>query len=911
MAEYKTHTVVRGDTLSGIAQRYGTTVNYLAKLNNIKNVNLIYVGQVLKISETVTVTPSSPNPTPAPPSSSSSSSSSSTKTSPTATRATITAFGLQADTDRTLFATWSWPNGNTDKYEVRWFYETGNGVKFTGSSSSVEVADNSNPQSLYTIPDNAKVVSFQVKPISKTHKVNNSDVYYWTAQWSTEKFYHVDNLPPETPSAPTVTMDGYTIKIEVSGIAEDVDGVDFDIIQNDSKFYHCASAKPSWGVAKFSCDVAPGNEYKVRCRTVKNLGYYLHSEWSPFSSNVATRPTKPEKILEMRAVSETAITLTWSEALTAESYDLEYSTNLDYLGTSNATTTINNITAPRYTITGLSSGEKYFVRVRAVNPQGSSDWTEASSIILGVVPAAPTTWSSTSTVTVGEEMKLYWMHNSKDGSKESKAELKYIVNNGSEVVKEVLKTNISDDVSYYYLPTSSYSEGATIRWLVRTAGITGEYGPWSVTRTISIYAPPSLSLILSNDGLNMRSLTEIVKYPFYIRAESGPNSQIPIGYHFSIIAKNTYETMDEHGNVKIVIAGQEIYSKFLDVNDRVILLTMSPSDVNLENNSEYRLICTVTMDSGLTTEVFIDFRVSLQDTTYYPTAEILFDKDTLSASIRPYCTYTPYIFYQVTFDTSTGNYTRTNTPISPIKGTSIDNALTTNGDLVFVGVNSSGETVYFSVISSEREYLVENVVLSVYRNEYDGRFVEIAKDIANTDNFYVTDPHPSLDIASYRIVSTDTTNGSISYTDVPGYPVGIKSVIIQWDETWDNLKITGDNPTDEVRWAGSMLKLPYNIDVSDSNTMDVSLIEYIGRSHPVSYYGTQLGVTSTWHMEIPKTDKNTLYGLRMLAIYTGDVYVREPSGSGYWANISVSYEQKHRELTIPITLSIKRVEGGM
>ena len=172
MAEYKTHTVVRGDTLSGIAKRYGTTVNYLAKLNNIKNVNLIYVGQVLKISETVTVTPSSPNPTPAP----SPSRPTPKHTSPAATRATITAFGLQADTDRTLFATWSWPNGNTDKYEVRWFYETGNGVKFTGSSSSVEAVDNSNPQSLYTIPDNAKVVSFQVKPISKTHKVNNSDV---------------------------------------------------------------------------------------------------------------------------------------------------------------------------------------------------------------------------------------------------------------------------------------------------------------------------------------------------------------------------------------------------------------------------------------------------------------------------------------------------------------------------------------------------------------------------------------------------------------------------------------------------------------------------------------------------------------------------------------------------------------
>ena len=908
MAEYKTYKVVWGDTLSGIARRYGTTVSYLAKLNNIRNVNLIYVGQVLKISEVVKVTPSKPNPTPAPPPAPSPSRPTPTPTSPAATRVTITAFGLQSNTERTFFATWSWPRGETDKFEVRWFYGTGDKAKFTGNSGFVDSIDNSQPQSIYTPPENATYVSFQVKPIAKTHKVNNSDVYYWTAQWSTEKFYYMKDLPPKTPSAPTVTMDGYTLKIEVRDVDEAATGVDFDIIQNDLKFYHCATAKVAWGVAKFSCAVAPGNEYKVRCRTVKNN---LHSEWSSFSSNVSTKPEKPEKILEMRAVSDTAITLTWTEALTAESYDLEYSTNLDYLGTSNATTTINNIAAPRYTITGLSSGEKYFVRVRAVNPQGTSDWTEASSIILGVVPAAPTTWSSTSTVTVGEEMKLYWMHNSKDGSKESKAELKYIVNNGSEVVKEVLKTNVSDDVSYYYLPTSSYTEGASIRWSVRTAGITGEYGPWSVTRTISIYAHPSLSLIISDDGLNTRALRSITKYPFYIRAEAGPNSQTPIGYHFSIIAKNTYETMDEHGTVKMVIEGQEIYSNFIDTNERIILLTMTPSDVNLENNIEYQLICTVTMDSGLTQEATADFRVLLDDATYYPAAEILFDENTLSASIRPYCTYTPYLFYQVTFDTSTGIYTRTNTLIDPLEGTSIDNALTTQEDLVFVGVNSSEETIYFAVVSSNREYLVEDLTLSVYRKEYDGRFVTIAKDIPNLDNYYVTDPHPSLDLASYRVVATDTTNGSISYTDIPGYLVGIKSVIIQWDETWENLEIVGDDQTDEVRWAGSMLKLPYNIDVSDSNEKDVSLIEYIGRSHPVSYYGTQLGVTSTWHMEIPKTDKNTLYGLRLLAIYTGDVYVREPSGSGYWANISVSYEQKHKELTIPITLTIKRVEGGM
>ena len=48
------YTVKRGDTLSGIARKYGTTYQYLAKLNKIKNPNLIYVGQKIYISKSTT-----------------------------------------------------------------------------------------------------------------------------------------------------------------------------------------------------------------------------------------------------------------------------------------------------------------------------------------------------------------------------------------------------------------------------------------------------------------------------------------------------------------------------------------------------------------------------------------------------------------------------------------------------------------------------------------------------------------------------------------------------------------------------------------------------------------------------------------------------------------------------------------
>ena len=46
-----TYTVKKGDTLSAIAQKYGTTVKAIVAENNIKDKNVIYVGQKLKITK--------------------------------------------------------------------------------------------------------------------------------------------------------------------------------------------------------------------------------------------------------------------------------------------------------------------------------------------------------------------------------------------------------------------------------------------------------------------------------------------------------------------------------------------------------------------------------------------------------------------------------------------------------------------------------------------------------------------------------------------------------------------------------------------------------------------------------------------------------------------------------------------
>ena len=66
-APVSTYTVVRGDSLSGIASRFGTTTRNLMSINGITNANLIRVGQVIKLSaDPAPAAPAPAAPAPAP-----------------------------------------------------------------------------------------------------------------------------------------------------------------------------------------------------------------------------------------------------------------------------------------------------------------------------------------------------------------------------------------------------------------------------------------------------------------------------------------------------------------------------------------------------------------------------------------------------------------------------------------------------------------------------------------------------------------------------------------------------------------------------------------------------------------------------------------------------------------------------
>lgn len=803
--------------------------------------------------------------------------SSETNTKVTGKKVKITWWALDADETRQMFCVWQYDRDNTDHYKVKWEYNTGQGGWRVGSDGDVQYK-----QSEYSAPEQAKKVRISIKPIAKN---NSKGKAYWTdGEWEKAE-YDYSNNPPGLIGPPNFDIDSNNkLTAEYTSITPlenlNADSIELAIYQNDTTKYRTVTApivvvETDTGYFKYECQVDPGFRYKIRARAVRNTD--ITGGWSDYTENIYSTPVAPseisilrtQKFVEQGTTVYTAF-IEWPEVPSAKVYTVQYSTDETFQINVNEYTTQEG-EGPRAIITDMELGHDYYFRVYSVNDKGRSvDYTPVKKLSIGSKPAAPTTYSNTTKGIVGEDIKIYWVHNSTDGSLETRANIQFTIYDLAHPELQPLTKYLTiendrpeeekDKTSVYIINTndpewSSVIDGCLIKWKVRTAGVSDEWSDWSIEREINIYTKPTVTIGLIDDE-NI-SIEDVHGFPFYISILARPTTQVPISYYIEILANSSYETIDDFGKIKMVSAGDTIYQKYYDPQDNPwsFLLEMTPSNIDLEPDAEYIINVTVSMDSGLSATNTLTFTAFFEDLFYDVFADVIINKETLEAAIHPYC-------YQ--FD------------------------------------------------DNENKSLVENCKLAVYRHEYDGTFVEIAKELDNIDGLYVTDPHPSLDYARYRIVAKLNSTGSITYGDVTPVKIGETSLVIQWAEKWEKFMASDDGSgMVETPWSGSMLKLPYNVDVNESRNIDVSLIEYAGRKRPVSYYGTQIREGATLSSTIPKDDKEILYALRRLSIWDNDVYIREPSGVGYWAAISVSYDLKHSDVVIPVSITVKRVEGGI
>lgn len=781
-------------------------------------------------------------------------------------------FGIMPGTERTLYIKWQWDmDFDTDYYLVKWCHHHSRTSFIV--EQEIKQPEEVGPEYMTTfdIPEDTEYVTVDITPYAIKKTVNNTEVYSWIASASDEEVYDCDQLPVADPMTPQLKMDNGKVTGKLTNIPGEIDAVEFRFVVDDRltamtdiKYRVAVSTRN----ASMTINTSPGKEYKVQCRyLVKRhpltssdiiggynlIGYdsnYKYSVWSDFSDSIKSVPVAPKSILECSALNESSVRLRWEASGMATSYIIEYTTKAEYFDKTTQVQSQEVINRTDFNITGLATGTKYYFRVCAKNESGNSSYTPIKNVTLGRAPSSPSTWSSTTTAMVGEDVTLYWIHNSEDGSSQTWGQVEMTINGKTETVEIQNSTDplLKDKTSHYTIPKSKIQNGAIILWRVRTSGVMAKkYGEWSIQRQIDVYEKPYVTMTVE-DSIGQDVALGLKRLPIVINAVTGPSQQRPLSYIIDITSNESYESFDVYGEITKIREGQSVYYKHIDTSDNLIH-SISAGDIQLQNNRTYTITCTASMDSGLLATSSLTFQVAWTGTNFAPYAEIGFDENLLVSYIKPY-------------------------------------AINENGDRV------------------------DTVLLSVYRKEYDGEFKEICHNIDSADDTFVVDPHPALSYSNYRIVATSKITGDMAFNDIAGFQTGIKSAVIQWDETVTQFVNAENQLLNISPWSGMLVYLPYNLDITENNNKHVALVEYAGRKRPVSYYGTQLGETSSWSVEIPKDDVETLYLLRKLRNWTGDVYVREPSGVGYWANVSVSFSRTHLAVTIPVSIEITRVEGG-
>lgn len=605
-------------------------------------------------------------------------------------------------------------------------------------------------------------------------------------------------------------------------------------------------------------------------------------------------------------VINTYVFLVWKQP-TGYSSVIQYSNSSIQLDSSggNINTIENGKDVTSKTIGPLTTGYNYYFRIAIKNDKGNGGWSSIWKIAVGDLPDIPNVGLKNNIFDydIGESFTVWWAHQSSDGAKEKEGVIELAINgfiapnvniydfansiggtvidSNSKKVSVVIKKNLSDKSTLsewsFFIDPKYFSVNVKFTILVRikTISTMDMASPFSKYLKITCWAksyayvniyrrkkwiwnPFNFTIDTIYSALGDFSIDDMIEdntireFPFYVFGTVDPISSKIVDYTFTVSARTQYRTVNILGEDVFINPGDEIWSSLLtDTNARhdndknTVQLYMLPTDIRLQDGETYELKFVAALNNGKVVESEpYVFTVKLDIISYLLDAFIEYNKDDVSTTIQPFC-----------YDYS-GN-------------------------------------------------IANYVFLSVYRENYYGEFTKIADNLNNAFAPTIKDPYPTLKKVKYRIVGIDITTGSVFYRDLPLFRIPETAIVIQWDAKWKFFDVEKE---ETVFFEGSLLKLPFNISSSENPEVDVSTIEYIGREYPVSYYGTHIKEVVTLQTDILRDDAETLYGLRRLAKYKGNVYVREQNGMGFLANVKVSFNIENLAVIIPVTLTVTRVE---
>ena len=780
--------------------------------------------------------------------------------------------------DHELYAEWKhakWRQATGYTYD--WEYASTSkgkgwlpGSSGTANIDDVQVGKGNLFRHEWTAPDDAYKARCRIMPVSKTKttsystssksKTVNVTKMYFSSAWTGYKEHDFRNDKLPTPTI-EVKMEDSTATVEI-----ECDDDDCRLATVEASVRNGKDSAGNWKyvVRKKLADKSCPKKGSYTFTVTKGETWYFRafcsvtasatkgdSAWTSRVSgqSLPATPASPA----VSATGSTSAKMTWSAAGGASTYTVQYVADSSAYFDSNPDDVreTDGINGTTFLPADLESGHTWYFRVKAVNDTGDGSWSNVVSTVLATVPDAPTTFDTEPAFLRTDTARFRWIHNSEDQSEQTAAQVMFTVNGNDTTV------SVATD-EFLELAMSRFADGDSVTWKVRTKGAHAEYSPWSIARTFSTYDKPTLSCTVrqtSGEGDTVDESNPLTSFPLAIVLDAAGGGGAVAGYHVTVQAAEPNSYVDDYGFERYMGVGEIAYQADYHVSeDPFTAIVDAGSGANLRDGCVYEVTADVAMQSGLRTtsepwRFLVDWDVEVPE----PTMTVAFDRDALTADIIPAC-------YEVDEE------------------------------------------------GSPTETLREGVTLSVYRIDDDGTLVLLRSGIENDGAAVITDPHAQFGECWYHVVATDTAtrvcNFFDHYDESPHH-----TCVIQWDENWQVGVDEDDLGDRDYDYSGMMIDGIYNLGLEEAGDAEAEDVEYIGRAHPVSYYGTQERYEARFEVEFPKEDKETLSKARRLIALRDDAYVREPYGAGYWAHIATpSLSRSHDSLGYRLSFTARRVD---
>ena len=433
--------------------------------------------------------------------------------------------------------------------------------------------------------------------------------------------------------------------------ADDPNGFDIGIIPHGSNsvVVQCPAWESTTGIAFGAYAVVGSYEATTRADGVTSYAVTPVMESAMVVSGGSV-PAAPANVAVSATPTPGTIRVTWDWSWSeADSAELSWADHDDAWESTDepSTYTISKMHASAWNISGLQTGQKWYIRVRLIAGTGDAQtfgaYSDMVELDLSTAPAIPVIVLGNSVITETGTVNASWSYATTDGTGQTFAEVAEVTEENSETVyTTIAETQTAQSVAID-AESVGWASGETHALAVRVTSESGRMSEWSDPVSVTIAEPITCTITQTSLGTDTIESTDEQGDPVTYTVTSLNDLPLTVTVTGAGASGTTSVMIERAADYHVDrpdesafngYAGETI-ALFTQQGEGEISIALDDLIGSLDDGAAYTLIASVYDALGQSAQASIDFEVHWTQQALVPEATVTIDDSNMIAILTP------------------------------------------------------------------------------------------------------------------------------------------------------------------------------------------------------------------------------------------------------------------------------------